>query len=775
MMAVCTVICLIVIFLPLSKQNDIDIAIQSVLSAVESLVNYYTNNYKNLNIDGLYGLRVLEGHFEAIINGSSNGRYKHLTTETLQRLTQMKNEATRICSVAIEHVKNDDPGYYQIMNFVIGRPWEIFHTKQRKVDGRLKWEPPVYKQAQSEAKLDERSSDECMAELTGAMAKDKKKCSISSKCLGLMTYPGMMGYGLTHQILWTMLAEKAGCFEVLDQMLRQYNSSIALMQQELCSNNYIQMTEAVKKLKGKIIPRFQDLFLEQLFICPSIGFYEFLDLKFLPQILSWQKKSGCFGIMHKLSKEELTKLDLSDLAGTKANDYDYLDDKHSVSDNGGMVANNHPLRFENMHQDVVNFKVDPQNQVQHGLSPAVSLNTMTNFVNHQMNQFKNLKKQDGVEHGLRKLLSLESFDSSFDDSLDGLVHQNRHLLAEKNLGGGCLSHKTAVAAGALVIYLRHLLDPDAVQTFSQSGSHNEGLPSDRLQSLHRNLKKFHKTFKKSSNAPMHKDANYQLQGDDYRNNQVQPPDLNHEGKNGNDVNIQMPRSSHKLGPIPFDVPDHNLHDEGGMDQNEDKFGDINIPHKMIHYQNGGGDKDGNNNAGNGGDNYYDGDEEHATYNEEDDGDYNEDDNAEDNTYKDDVAGDNRIDQNLPNHARHVGNKKIDNHSFHNDKKMEVKDEDGYGNDDNADKDDNYYDDHEENMEHKKGDNSHNHKNSVHNVVAQHFKEEIKLVDVSQDSPSFKMLGFVFLLCLTGLLLLMYRFIKKRKIHIRYSPRTTYRV
>ncbi|KAK3608649.1 hypothetical protein CHS0354_042657 [Potamilus streckersoni] len=775
-MAVGTVICLIVIFLPLSKQNDIDSAIHSVLSAVESLVNYYTNNYQNLNIDGLYGLRVLEGHFEAIINGS-NGRYKHLTTEILQRLMQMKKEATRICSLAMEHVKNDDLGYYQIMNFVIGRPWEIFHDKQKKVDGRLRWEPPVYRQAQSEAKLDERSSDECMAELTGAMAKDKKKCSISNKCLGLMTYPGMIGYGLTHQILWTMLAEKAGCFEILDQMLRQYNSSISMMQQELCSNNYIQMTEAVKKLRGKIIPRFQDLFLEQLFICPSIGFYEFLDLKILPQILSWQKKSGCFGIMPKLSKEELAKLDLSVLADLKSGDYDYLEDKHSVSDNGGMVAHSHPLHFEGMHQDAVNFKGPPQNQVQHGQFPAVDLKTVPNFVNLQMNQFKNLNKQNVVNLGSRKLLSTEGFHNSF----EGLVHQNRRLLAEKSLGGGCLSHKTAVAAGALVMYLRHLLDPDAIQTFNRSARHSEGLPSERLQSLHRNLKKLHKTSQKSGNVAVHKDDNFQLQGD-YRNNQVQPPILGHEGKDGHDV--QMPWSSHKLGLSPFGVPNHNLYNNvGGMDQNEDKFGDINIPHKMIHYRNGGDDngEGGNNNAGNGGggggDNYYDGDEEHATYNEEDDGDYNEDDNAEDNTYKDDVAGDNHIDQNPPDRVGHVGNKKIDNHSFHNNKKVEVKDEDRYGDDDNADKDDNnYYDDNEENMkEHKKGDNSHNQKNSVHNVVAQHFKEEIKLVDVSQDSPSFKMLGFVFVLCLTGLLLLMYRFIKKRRIHIRYSPRTTYRV
>lgn len=55
--------------------------------------------------------------------------------------------------------------------------------------------------------LDEEQSDVCMAELIGSHKAHGKSCDISSKCTKTMTTPGLVGYGITHQVLWTMLAE----------------------------------------------------------------------------------------------------------------------------------------------------------------------------------------------------------------------------------------------------------------------------------------------------------------------------------------------------------------------------------------------------------------------------------------------------------------------------------------------------------------------------------------------------------------------------------------
>lgn len=56
--------------------------------------------------------------------------------------------------------------------------------------------------------LDETKSDRCMSELIGSHRPGGVPCDISSQCVFLMTSPGLVGYGITHQLLWTMLAEK---------------------------------------------------------------------------------------------------------------------------------------------------------------------------------------------------------------------------------------------------------------------------------------------------------------------------------------------------------------------------------------------------------------------------------------------------------------------------------------------------------------------------------------------------------------------------------------
>ena len=51
-------------------------------------------------------------------------------------------------------------------------------------------------------------SDKCMTELIGSHKSYGASCDISSECVVLMTSPGLVGYGITHQLLWTMLAQK---------------------------------------------------------------------------------------------------------------------------------------------------------------------------------------------------------------------------------------------------------------------------------------------------------------------------------------------------------------------------------------------------------------------------------------------------------------------------------------------------------------------------------------------------------------------------------------
>lgn len=51
------VLCVPVIVWSKSSRDDL----QAVLTALDKLVTYYQKNYKYLNLDGLFGLRVIEG------------------------------------------------------------------------------------------------------------------------------------------------------------------------------------------------------------------------------------------------------------------------------------------------------------------------------------------------------------------------------------------------------------------------------------------------------------------------------------------------------------------------------------------------------------------------------------------------------------------------------------------------------------------------------------------------------------------------------------------
>ena len=60
-MAVIVVFTVIFLFIPLAKLDKTQYSLTDVISTIKKLVSFYKAEYQNINIDGLYGLRVLEG------------------------------------------------------------------------------------------------------------------------------------------------------------------------------------------------------------------------------------------------------------------------------------------------------------------------------------------------------------------------------------------------------------------------------------------------------------------------------------------------------------------------------------------------------------------------------------------------------------------------------------------------------------------------------------------------------------------------------------------
>ncbi|KAL5008164.1 hypothetical protein ScPMuIL_013745 [Solemya velum] len=537
--ALTVVFCLVSFLSQLTNSETNSALLLRVMGALENLAQYFQMNFHDLNIDGLFGIRVLEGQIQVILDEYSRNQFPQLDAVALNRLVSLKTAATKISKEAIEFVKRDDEKYYQVMSFVIGSPWNILKP-HKAIEPRLRWHPEIYIFLKHKgARLDELMSDRCMAELTGSLRRDGKSCQISQECVSIMTERGYTGYGITHQILWTMLAEKAGCSEHLNQRLASAGlGSIEHLQLEFCTNNFFEMQDVVDvMMKGTVLPRYQDLFLEDEFVCPSLGFYEFLKLDYIEQILSWQKDNGCYGMMNKPNEPKIRM-------EAEKNDYEYLDDtpeeraqkvqmrmQKEADKLWGHSDNNHQVpeldmemveqnyqneaigedEYDNTEQvnlaDPVRRPRDLQENDQHD-RPRIVLKNVSNDRDELLRKVAGQSKllelpRDSSDQLFQKNVGFDRQGGGGDGQMDvgnvvvqngpNLIahfnenlprrqkrqvaepsmvgrnlfhldykishHPGRRLFAEKALKEDCLAHKTAVATGALMMYLYYLLHP----------------------------------------------------------------------------------------------------------------------------------------------------------------------------------------------------------------------------------------------------------------------------------------------------------------------------
>ncbi|WAR19596.1 hypothetical protein MAR_001434 [Mya arenaria] len=207
-MAAAAIVITLFLFLPLSKLENTDDYLSSVLQSIEKVVKFYQKDYRKLNVDGLFGLRVVEGHMSAVLSCYDAGKLAHLSTARVQLLKKLKYMAATTSELAIEHVKKKGENYFRQMDFVVRSPWDNFDPVHRKVNLTLKWTSVEYKMAKTE-----------------------------------------------------------------------------------------------------------------VFVCPSLGYFQFLDLSYLEQIISWQHPNGCYGKMKRLAKNLKLDKSLEDLMGNFDDDY----------------------------------------------------------------------------------------------------------------------------------------------------------------------------------------------------------------------------------------------------------------------------------------------------------------------------------------------------------------------------------------------------------------------------------------------------------------------
>ncbi|XP_066293361.1 UPF0764 protein C16orf89 homolog [Branchiostoma lanceolatum] len=288
---------------PVGRSDRQDPALWDVVEALEWTVDFFRRSYRDINLDGLYGLRIAEGQLGLMLEAVEDGSVHHTVRHVIHRLARIKVRITRISHHALHMLRSRDMEYFRKFEavvkepFLLRTPWKYLRTdgvEQREETMTETWFPGNL-------------SDHCLAEVTGGLNSEQhrdRKCTVSERCWRFITASHTSGYTLSHQILWTILGEHVGCMENIDKYARR--RGVLEGTQELRHRHCSSALHHMEALMHRgAVQTDQDMFLETSVLCGMLGYRDFLRADWLKTVLAWQLPSGCFGIRHTPTRRRL--------------------------------------------------------------------------------------------------------------------------------------------------------------------------------------------------------------------------------------------------------------------------------------------------------------------------------------------------------------------------------------------------------------------------------------------------------------------------------------
>ncbi|XP_076434813.1 UPF0764 protein C16orf89 homolog [Babylonia areolata] len=257
----------------------------NAMDGVEGALAFFSEDVSNINLDGLFGLRFAQGHIiQALKECQSSGP----CPARLQLRLQAVRDAIETTALAgMDYVQETDYDYFRQFQPIVDRPYILRYIPVTLTD--LDLTPAGTNQS-----YDENLGDSCFAGVLGTSVengKRVKRCNITRTCWHMMTEAGRSGYSITHQLLYFILIEQEGCPNSAGNTMG-YDAKET--EARLCGSIYNEAASEVKV--GGVEEESQDLFLEQVMLCGSLGFENFLRTDWIRMVLTWQKASGCFSM-----------------------------------------------------------------------------------------------------------------------------------------------------------------------------------------------------------------------------------------------------------------------------------------------------------------------------------------------------------------------------------------------------------------------------------------------------------------------------------------------
>lgn len=275
-----------------------------ILNALFGLEEYYNTHYKELDANGLFGLRIIEGYLKSV--EKALGSIGH-NVEIVNELRSLSKTAGTVANRALAFVADRDKDNFNQFRFLLEHPYEVEFVPQR-TDKNLRWEKKHLRSSRTAGVFPvsflftEKNSDRCFAELLATnydASEQDHICNLSRDCMERMVgQRGLTGYYLTHQILYVAVALQTPCTFTLSKFIASTkNQTVQNLLTEFCTNMIDELGIHMRnpEMMTRLDHDGRNLLMEQIFACGEFGFVEVSSIHFLTSVLSWQNPvSGCF-------------------------------------------------------------------------------------------------------------------------------------------------------------------------------------------------------------------------------------------------------------------------------------------------------------------------------------------------------------------------------------------------------------------------------------------------------------------------------------------------
>ena len=244
------------------------------LAALKRLLDFFESDTNDVNLDGLYGLRIAQGQLSAL--------HATLVSDEKHRIQPLLTQIDQIANKSLEEIAEKTSAYLKRFASLTSKPFVVdYQPSQLNHD--------LIEHGERTAQFDEDESDGCFAELLGSTDRaNASRCSITQPCWKLMIAPRAKDYRITHQLLWFLTAQSIGCLEHRS-VSKSAKKNLHSLADRFCTNIYEDAKTNFQNDEN------QDLLLEQILLCSIVGYEEFLRADWLHAIFTWQNaEHGCF-------------------------------------------------------------------------------------------------------------------------------------------------------------------------------------------------------------------------------------------------------------------------------------------------------------------------------------------------------------------------------------------------------------------------------------------------------------------------------------------------